>query len=65
LSSPPPRAIAGDRIALAIMAGTAAAVSEASIAPRARTLGPFLIDFDIVFLRSPGAGTISADAAAV
>ena len=47
------------------MAGTAAAVSEASIAPRTRTLGPFLIGFNIVFLRSSGAGTAGADAGAV
>lgn len=51
-----------------IAAGTAAAVSEASMAPRIRALGPFLIvlvGFSIVFLRLPGAGSISADAGAV
>jgi hypothetical protein len=42
-----------------------AAVSEATMAPRTRTLGPFLIDFSIVFLHSSGAGSISADAGAL
>jgi len=57
--------MAGDRIALATTAGTAAAVSEASMAPRTRTLGPFLIGFSIVFLHSCGASSIGADAGAV
>ena len=46
------RAMAGDRMALATIAGIAAAVSEARTAPRTRTLGPFLIGFSIVFLHS-------------
>jgi len=57
--------MAGDRNALATIAGAAAAVSETSMALRTRTLGSFLIGFSIVFLHSCGASLIGADAGAV
>jgi hypothetical protein len=57
--------MAGDRMVLAMKAGTAAAVSETRTVPRASMLGPFLTCFDIVVLRSSGALKVSADARAV
>ena len=42
--------MAGETMALAMKAGTAAAVSDTRKVPRTRTLGPFLIGFNIVFL---------------